>query len=97
LKTNQEAKVEIINDSQQKVALDYPCTWSYKLISTNEDLIKKAISDVILEREHTLKHSNNSKAGKYTSMNLDILVQNEEERNFIYESLKAHQNIKMVL
>jgi len=30
-------------------------------------------------------------------MNLDLLVHNEDDRNFIYEALKAHQNIKMVL
>ena len=89
--------MEIINDSQKKVALDYPCTWSYKLIGHQKEAIKKAIHDVILERAHTLNHSNNSKTGKYVSMNLDLIIQNEDERNFIYEALKAHQNIKMVL
>ncbi|MDB2561998.1 DUF493 domain-containing protein [Sulfurimonas sp.] len=89
--------MEIINDSQKKVQLEYPCSWSYKLISSEKELIKKAIHDVIIDREHTLQHSNNSKTGKYVSMNLDLIIQNEDERNFIYEALKAHQNIKMVL
>jgi len=89
--------VEIINDSQNKVVLEYPCAWSYKLIGHEKEAIQKAIHDVILEREHKLNHSNNSKTGKYVSMNLDIVIQNEDERNFIYEALKAHQNIKMVL
>jgi putative lipoic acid-binding regulatory protein len=26
-----------------------------------------------------------------------LVITNEDERNFIYEALKAHQNIKMVL
>lgn len=89
--------MEIINDSKKKLELVYPCTWSYKLIGHEKEAIQKAIHEVILEREHTLNHSNNSKAGKYVSMNLDLLIQNEDERNFIYEALKAHQNIKMVL
>jgi len=89
--------VEIINDSKKKLELTYPCSWSYKLIGHEKEAIQKAIHDVILEREHNLKHSNNSKAGKYVSMNLDLIIQNEDERNFIYEALKAHQNIKMVL
>ena len=89
--------MEIINDSQKKLELEYPCSWSYKLIGHEKEAIQKAIHDVILEREHSLAHSNNSKTGKYVSMNLDLIIQNEDERNFIYEALKAHQNIKMVL
>ncbi|WP_373073491.1 YbeD family protein [Sulfurimonas sp.] len=87
----------ILNDSKQKLELEYPVNWKYKLISLSKEQIQKAIHDVILEREHKLKHSNESKTGKYVSMNLELLVHNEDDRNFIYEALKAHQNIKMVL
>ncbi|NPA59077.1 MAG: DUF493 domain-containing protein [Epsilonproteobacteria bacterium] len=87
----------ILNDSDKKLELTYPCSWSYKLIASEVDALKKAITDVIDEREHKLTHSKNSKGGKYISMNLDLLVHNEDDRNFIYEALKAHQNIKMVL
>jgi len=89
--------VEIINDSKEKLELEYPCSWTYKLIGYEKETIQKAIHEVILEREHKLTHSNKSKSGKYVSMNLDLLIQNEDERNFIYEALKAHQHIKMVL
>lgn len=89
--------MEIINDSTHKLELNYPCSWSYKLIGHEKEAIQKAIHEVILEREHNLEHSNVSKGGKYVSMNLDLVIQNEDERNFIYEALKAHQHIKMVL
>ncbi|DAB29920.1 MAG TPA: DUF493 domain-containing protein [Sulfurimonas sp. UBA12504] len=89
--------MEIINDSREKLELTYPCAWSYKLIGYEKEAIQKAIHEVILEREHSLTHSNASKGGKYVSMNLDLVISNEDERNFIYEALKAHQNIKMVL
>ena len=89
--------MEIINDSEKKIVLEYPCSWSYKLIGHEKEAIQKAIHDVILQREHSLDHSNNSKTGKYVSMNLELVIQNEDERNFIYEALKAHQHIKMVL
>ncbi len=89
--------MEIINDRSDKLELTYPCSWSYKLISGEKEALEKAIHDVIVDREHNLTHSNNSKSGKYISMNLDLLVHNEDDRNFIYEALKAHQNIKMVL
>ena len=89
--------MEIINDSTQKLELSYPCSWSYKIIGYEKEAIQRAIHEVILEREHSLTSSNESKTGKYISMNLDLVVTNEDERNFIYEALKAHQNIKMVL
>ena len=89
--------MEILNDRTEKLELTYPCSWCYKLIAGEKEALEKAIHDVILEREHKLTHSKNSKGGKYISMNLDLLVHNEDDRNFIYEALKAHQHIKMVL
>jgi putative lipoic acid-binding regulatory protein len=89
--------VEILNDRKEKLELTYPCSWSYKLIAGEKEALEKAIRDVIDAREHKLTHSKNSKGGKYVSMNLDLLVHNEDDRNFLYEALKAHQNIKMVL
>ena len=89
--------MEILNDKNEKLELTYPCSWSYKLIAGEKEALQRAIRDVLDEREHKLTHSKNSKGGKYISMNLDLLVHNEDDRNFIYEALKAHQNIKMVL
>ena len=89
--------MEIINARDEKLELTYPCSWAYKLIAGEKEALEKAIHDVILEREYKLTHSKNSKGGKYISMNLELLVHNEDDRNFIYEALKAHQNIKMVL
>jgi len=86
-----------LKDNEKKLELKYPCNWCYKVISTEEAILKQAIHDVISEREHKLTHSNNSKTGKYISMNLDLLVHNEDDRTFIYDALKRHSNIKMVL
>jgi len=89
--------VETINDSKQKVVIEYPCNWCYKVIATEKKALEQAIRDVIDEREHSLEHSNKSKTGKYISMNLDLLVHNEDDRTFIFDALKHHQDIKMVL
>ena len=89
--------MEIINDSEEKLQLEYPCSWCYKVIGSEKEALQNAIKEVILEREHTLKTSNTSTTGKYISLNLELLVHNEEDRNFIYEALKAHNSVKMVL
>ena len=89
--------MEILNDSDKKVVIEYPCNWCYKVIASEREALEQAIRDVIDERAHKLTSSNKSKSGKYTSMNLDLLVHNEDDRTFIFEALKKHQDIKMVL
>ncbi len=99
LNQNLEEKAVILdaNNKQPKLELDYPCQWRYKIVGEQKDKMITAVCDVISEKEHSIEESNSSKNGKYTSLNLDLLVHNEDERNFIYEALKAHQHIKMVL
>ncbi|WP_457745105.1 HP0495 family protein [Sulfurimonas sp.] len=91
--------METLNDKLKgkQLELEYPCNWCYKVIATEEEALKQAVHDVIQEREHKISPSNNSKTGKYISMNLDLLVQNEDDRTFIFDALKKHQDIKMVL
>jgi len=89
--------VVLTNDIEQTLELNYPCDWRYKLIGHSLEDLQTAVHDVLQGREHQLEHSNVSKSGKYISLNLDILVHNEEERQFFYEALKSHQSIKMVL
>ena len=89
--------MEIINDKEEKLQLVYPCDWCYKVVGREREVLEAAIKDVILERSHKIEHSNTSKTGKYVSLNLELLVHNEDDRNFIYEALKAHTAVKMVL
>lgn len=91
--------METLDDKLEgkKLELEYPCNWCYKVISTEKEALQNAVKDVVDEREHTLTDSNKSKGGKYVSMNLDMLVHNEDDRQFIYDSLKKHDDIKMVL
>ena len=89
--------MEILKDKTKKLELTYPCSWKFKLIGYEKEAIKEAIYNVISDRDHKLQHSKASKTGKYVSMNLDLLVHNEDDRNFRYEALKKHSSLKMVL
>lgn len=86
-----------INEIDEKLKLKYPCEWRYKLIGKEMETIEQAVRDVLSERDHKIDFSNASCTGKYCSMNLDLLVHNEDERQYVYEALKAHVDIKMVL
>ena len=87
----------IINEETQKLELAYPCTWCYKVVAYERAGIEIAAIEIFSEREYSLNPSNVSKGGKYISMNLELLVHNEDERTYFYETLKAHPHIKMVL
>jgi len=92
-----ENLIDLNSKELPKLELEYPCNWCYKVIAHGVEDINEAVKEVILEKPHTLVHSNKSKGGKFVSMNLDLLVDSEDERDFIFRALKAHQNIKMVL
>ncbi len=81
----------------KKVVIEYPTSWQYKLVGLTKTQLQNAVKEVILEREHTIKESKKSSSGKYVSMNLDLVIQNEDERLFIFDALKQHAHIKFVL
>ncbi len=87
----------IINETTQKLELEYPCSWCYKVVARERAGIEIAAIEIFGERHYSLNPSNTSKNGKYISMNLELLVHNEDERTYFYETLKAHPHIKMVL
>jgi len=89
--------VVIINETTQKLELEYPCNWCYKVVAYERAGIEIAALEIFSERTYSLTPSNTSKSGKYISMNLELLVHNEDERTYFYETLKAHPHIKMVL
>lgn len=87
----------MIDLSKEKLELDYPCNWEYKLIVLEHINIKTTVTEVISNREHKVKESKVSSKGKYKSYTLEMLVHNEDDRKEIYKMLGEHSHIKMVL
>lgn len=87
----------MIDLSKEKLELNYPCSWIYKLVVLETVNIKNTVTEVILEREHKISESNTSKKGKYKSYTLDIIVHNEDDRKCLYELLGNHKDIKMII
>lgn len=56
-----------------------------------------AIGTVIGQRQHSLNESKKSSGGKYTSFNLELEVQSEQERDDIFASLCQQAAIRMVI
>lgn len=77
--------------------LHYPCLWQYKLIGLEQMALEQAIHEVVCTPCVTVTVSNKSRSGKYCCLNLELEVESEAERDSIYQALKKHPAITMVL
>jgi putative lipoic acid-binding regulatory protein len=82
---------------KKKAHFEYPCTWAYKVIGTDEETMRQAVREIIQDCACTIKLSNSSKTGKYCCLDVELVVCSEEQRLNIYEYLKKHSAIKIVL
>ncbi len=85
-----------LSQFDEKVQIEYPTIWRYKVIGENAKKTREAIQSVT-NRPTTITFSKQSNRGKYQSFNADIMVHSEEEREKIYQELKKHKDVKMVL
>jgi uncharacterized protein len=86
------------NRLDDKGKVQYPCQWLYKVIGADRDKLEKALIGIIpKDNDVKMEFSNISKKGSYLAFNLDIWVQDEQQRNLIYSKLKKHPDIKAVL
>ena len=81
----------------RKPDLHYPCAWGYKVIGSDAERLRAAIAEVIQELPHTVQISNKSLTGKYICLELELIVPDEECRLGIYDRLRRHPAIKIVL
>ena len=85
------------NPTGRKPDIEYPCPWGYKVIGSDEERLRCAIAEVIQELPHTVTPSSRSHSGKYHCLNVELVVANEECRLEIYEGLRKHPAVKIVL
>ncbi|MGD8778561.1 MAG: DUF493 domain-containing protein [Ignavibacteria bacterium] len=83
--------------NNRKPEINYPCYWDYKIIGDNVEKMIEAAEAAADGMEYDITASNISKKGNYFSINLKVLVNNEDTRNLVYQKLEGHENIKMVL
>ncbi|PKN53579.1 MAG: DUF493 domain-containing protein [Deltaproteobacteria bacterium HGW-Deltaproteobacteria-13] len=84
-------------DKEKKLQLKYPCAWVYKIIGADENDMKCAVADIIQDRACSITLSRSSESAKYHCLNVETTVESESHRKIIYEALKAHKAIKIVL
>lgn len=81
----------------KKPEIDYPCNWVYKVIGENSDILREVIVTACAPAKVEIAHSHSSSGGKYHSFNATLVVENEKMRLDIYDLLKNHPDVKIVL
>ena len=85
------------DDDLDKLVLEYPCIWKYKIIAEAKADVKQIVSLVLKDKEYSLKTSKTSKEGSYKSYHLAIEVTSDDDRKEILEKLREHKDIKFIL
>ena len=81
----------------QKVKIDYPSQWNYKIIIHTYAKIEKVVEDVVGDRTYTITKSHNSKNNTYISYKVTLLVHHEEDRVGLFHEFKKQNGVKIVL
>ncbi|MBV5307130.1 MAG: DUF493 domain-containing protein [Desulfobulbaceae bacterium] len=82
--------------STSKPIITYPCVWLYKVIGMDADALVRAVNTVCPEIT-AITPSKESSSGKYCSLNVEIEVTDEASRLAVYQNLKNHIAVKVVL
>jgi len=86
-----------LNEITERLEIDYPTRWLYKVIGANKAAVTQAILEIIDADDATLEVSNTSSRGRYVSINVTVEVHSDRQRTDIYESLRGHPHVKIVL
>jgi uncharacterized protein len=82
---------------KQKLQLEYPCSWVYKIIGPDKDEMQRAVAGIIRDRSYRIVSSRSSETGKFHCLNVELSVESEGHRKDVYESLRLHPAVKIVL
>jgi uncharacterized protein len=83
------------NDCKPKI--DYPCSWTYKVIGRDVEELNRAIAEVVGQTEHAVTCSRASKGGAYQCLNVTVTVESEAVRLALYQRLCRHPAIVIVM
>ena len=87
----------MIDLGEQELQIRYPCSWSYRVVGRDERAVRRAIADVVQERDHSVERSNESKTGKYVSLKLTLDVMDADDRTSTFDALRRHPEVELVL
>jgi putative lipoic acid-binding regulatory protein len=94
-----------MTEVRRQPEIQYPCPWSYKVIGTDEEDVRRAVKITLAvcldpdsgDRPYELGLSRQSRHGSYVSLNLTLEVRSEAERNALFAGLADCPEVRMVI
>jgi putative lipoic acid-binding regulatory protein len=91
-------KEKILNNKrQEKLKIEYPCEWGFKLIGKDKEKLEALVSDIMEDKEYRCKEGNVSKNGNFVTLNTYCEVCSQEERDKFFKAFQEHNDVKMVI
>lgn len=87
----------IESNSGCKPQIQYPCRWQFRLIGEERAAVIAAINAVVDATGCEISDGNVSSGGRYLSVNVEMTVDGEAERQRLYQRFAADPAIKVVL
>lgn len=87
----------MMNEEDCKPQIDYPCLWVYKVIGRDLEELRCAVAEVMKGSEHTVTPSRSSRGDAYHCLNVELTVESEPVRLGLYERLRRHPSVIMVM
>jgi putative lipoic acid-binding regulatory protein len=77
--------------------IEYPCPWSYRIVCTDEAAVRAAVPAIVAGQEHKLVTVRESSAGRYRSLELELVVRDQAHRDGVFQALQKLPGVKMLL
>lgn len=77
--------------------ISYPCSWTYRIICTREEVVRAAMPGIVGPVEHSLQSLGTSSAGRYQRLELVLEVRDEAHRNQVFAALGRLEEVRFVL
>ena len=81
----------------EKLNISYPTPWTYTVIGDDEYHMRVAVGDVCGDLEHKLEVSRRSATGRYCSIKVEVIVQDDDQRIGLFHSLLRRDEIRYVV
>ena len=82
---------------ERRPEISYPCSWTYRVICTDEEDLRRAVAGIVGAAKHTLALIGASASGRYRRLELVVEVRDEPHRNEIFAALGRVQTVRFVL
>ena len=80
----------------KELTIDYPCKWPYRVIGSDQALIEEEISVKLNHIQFEMNISNQSRTGRYVSFHVEAYINNDNERNDVFNILRSISTVRIV-